>query len=301
MVWQAGTDSIVVDGFADGVDTTGAVYLAWVLAHITQTHLQEGAVLVVTTARYAVPLVANVPYSTIDIVEARSWFPDLFALDLSVPLEARGTGTQGPVVSGLALGVEAADVGQAADVLALAVHARLFIGTVVVVAAALYAAAVVANESSQAFAVSRTLGLWLILDTDDVGVAPVARQARAVRVVVDGTTQGVAAARAEHAARVLADAVDAGLVRRAPFVRPTSKDALVALADVPQGTIRVNLALLWRLGWDWPALNPGVTDETPLTRADRPVGGSNAEGTDAARPGKLAEVLTLPAVTRLAR
>lgn len=205
------------------------------------------------------------------------------------------------MVPGLAFGVEAADVGQAADVLALAVDAGLLVGTVVVMATALYAAVVVTDESGQAFAVSRTLGLRLILDAHNVGVATVSRQTRTVRVVVDGTAQGVTATGAEHAARVLADAVDTRLVRRAPLVRPTAEDALVALTDVPQGTVGVNLALLWWFGWHWSALDPGISDETSLARADRPVSGSDAESVDAARPRQFAQVLTLPAVTRLAR
>lgn len=301
VVWQAGTDPVVVDGFAHGIDATCAVHLARVLTHIAQAHLQEGTVFVVTTARYAVSLVANVPDCTIGVMEAGAWLPYLFALNLGITLEARGAGAQGTVVPGLAFGVEAADVGQTADVLALAVDAGLLVGTVVVVATALYAAVVVTDESGQAFTVSCTLGLRLVLDAHNVGVATVSRQTRAVRVVVDGTAQGVTTTGAEHAARVLADAVDARLVRRAPLVRPTAEDALVALADVPQGTVGVDLALLWWFGWHWPALDPGISDETSLARADRPVSGSDAESIDAARPRQFAQVLTLPSVTRLAR
>lgn len=90
VVWQAGTDPVVVDGFAHGVDTTCAVHLAGVLTDVAQAHLQEGTVLVVTTARYAVSLVANIPNCTISIVEAGSWLPYLFALNLGVTLEAQG-------------------------------------------------------------------------------------------------------------------------------------------------------------------------------------------------------------------
>lgn len=192
------------------------------------------------------------------------------------------------MVPGLAFGIEATDVGQAADILALAVNAGLLVWTVVVMATALYAAVVITDESGQAFAVSCALGLWLVLDAHNVGVATVSRQTRAVRMVVDRTAQGITAAGAEHAARVLADAIDARLVRRAPLIRPTAEDALVALADVPQGTVGVDLALLWWFGWHWPALDPGISDETSLARADRPVSGSDAEGVDATRPRQFA-------------
>lgn len=201
----------------------------------------------------------------------------------------------------LAVGVHPADVGQAADVLALAVDAGFLVGAVVVVATALYATVVVTNESMEALIVSCALRLWLISEADHVGVPPMSRQARAVGVVVDWATQGVAATGTVDSARVLTDAVDAGLVTGAPLVSPAPVDTLVAFTDVANGAFSVHVALLCGLHRNGPALNLGVPEESSLARADWPVGGNDAECVDPARARYVAEVLTLAVLAGLAR
>lgn len=300
VVGQAGAHAAVVDGLADGVDAARPVHAARVLAHVADAHLQEGAVLVVAAARDAVALAADAPDSTVVVLEAGPWFSNLFALNLGVALEARGAGAVRSVVVRLAVGIHPADVGQAADVLALAVDARLLVGAVVVMSTALYATVVVANESVEALVVPCALGLWFVSEADHVGVPAMSWQARAVGVVVDWATQGIAATGTVDSARVLTDAVDAGLVTGAPLVSPAPVDTLVAFTDVANGALGVHVALLCGLHRNGPALDLGVPEEPSLTRADRPVGGNDAQCVDPARARYVAEVLTLAVLAGLA-
>lgn len=300
VVGQAGTDAAVVDGLADRVDAARPVHAARVLAHVADAHLQEGAVLVVAAAGDAVSMAADAPDGAVVVMEAGPWFSNLFALNLGVALKPGGAGAVRPVVVWLAVSVHPADVGQAADVLALTVDAGLLIGAVVVMATALYATVVVTNEPVEALVVPCALRLWFISEADHVGVPAMARQAGAVGVVVDGATQGVAAAGTVDAARVLADAVDAGLVTGAPLISPAPIDTLVAFTDVADGAVGVHMALLCGLHRNRPALNLGIPEEPPLARADRAVGGNDAERVDPAGARNVAQVLALAVLAGLA-
>lgn len=300
MVGQAGAHPAVVDGLADSVDATRPVHAARVLAHVSDAHFQEGAVLIVAAAGDAVPMAADAPNGTVIVMEAGPWFTNLFALYLSVALEPRRAGAVGSVVVWLAVGIHPADVGQAADVLALAVDAGLLVGTVVVMATALYATVVVTNESMEALIVPRAFRLWFISEADHIGVPAMTWQAGAVGMVVDWATQSVAATGTVDTARVLADAVDAGLVTGAPLVSPAPIDAFVAFTDVANGTVSVDVALLCRLHWNGPAFDLGVPEESSLARAHRAVSGNDAKCIDPAGARNVAEVLALAVLAGLA-
>lgn len=297
VIRQAGADSVVIDGLADSVDTTGAIHLAGVLADTPDAHFQEGAVLVVPAARDAVSMAANASYRTVSILEARSRFPNLFALNLSITLEARGTGAQSAVVARLTVSVQATNVGQAADILALAIHTGFFLGTVVIMATALYATVVVTYVANQALGVPCALWLRFIFDTYNVGVSPVARKAGAVSVVVDWSTQSVATTGAEHTARVLTDAIDAGLFRSTALICPAAENAFVAFANMSWSTVSVNMTLFRWFGWHWSAFYPGITNETSFARTYGSVGCNYAKCVDTTSPRDMAEVLALSTMT----
>lgn len=164
----------------------------------------------------------------------------------------------------LAVCIDTTDVRQATDILALPVDAGFLIGTVVVMTAALYAAIVVTDEPMKTLIVPCAFRLWLISETDHVGVATVTRKAGAVSMVVDRTAQGVATTGSVDTARVLTDAVDAGLITGASLIDPASIDTLVAFTDMTKSTIAVDMAFLIWFHWNWPALNLWVAKEAPL-------------------------------------
>lgn len=147
MIGKTGTDSVVVNGLADGVDAASPVNAARVLADVPDAHFQERAVLVVATAGNAVAKAANASDSAVIVLEAGARFSNLFALYLWIALEARWTRAESAVIAWLAVCVNTADVWQAAHVVALAVDAGFLVGAVVVMATALYAAVVVTDES----------------------------------------------------------------------------------------------------------------------------------------------------------
>lgn len=88
MIGKTGTDPVMVDGLADGVDAASPVNAARVLADVPDAHFQERAVLVVATAGNAVAKAANASDSAVIVLEAGARFSNLFALYLWIALEA---------------------------------------------------------------------------------------------------------------------------------------------------------------------------------------------------------------------
>lgn len=91
MIRKAGADSVVVDSLAYSVDAASPINPARVLADISDAYFQERAVLVVAAARNAVAMAANATNSTVIVLEAGAWLPNLFAFNLWIALEARWT------------------------------------------------------------------------------------------------------------------------------------------------------------------------------------------------------------------
>lgn len=204
------------------------------------------------------------------------------------------------MIAWLAVCIDTTDVRQATDILALPVDAGFLIGTVVVMTTALYAAIVVADEPMKTLIVPRAFRLWLISETDHVGIATMTRKAGAVGMVVDRTAQGIAAAGSIDTTRVLTDAIYASFVTGAPLIGSAAIDTLVAFTDMAKSAVSVGMALLSWFHWNWSALNLWIAKEAPLTRTDRTVSSNDTECIDATGSGNMADVLTLAVVAGLA-
>lgn len=87
VVRKAGTDSVMVDGLADGVDAASPINTARVLADVSDAYFEEWTVLIVAAARNAVAMAANASNSTVIVLEAGAWLSNLFAFYLWIPLE----------------------------------------------------------------------------------------------------------------------------------------------------------------------------------------------------------------------
>lgn len=88
MVWQTAANTVVVPGSAYGIETTGSVLFARVLARLTNTGLKEPAVMVGAAAWHTDSSFTDETDSAVTVVDAVSGFPQLFAFCASIALES---------------------------------------------------------------------------------------------------------------------------------------------------------------------------------------------------------------------
>lgn len=240
MTRQARTISVMVDGAAEGVPTTCSVNTARILTDAINACLVGCTPLVRLATIDTLVALAHMAKGTVSVhvafLHRLGW--NLPAFNFGITHEASLAGTDWSMGGNDAKCINAAGSGNMAEVLTLAVVARLAGQALVVRAAAVNAATILADLAKGTLAVSLAT-FFPHFSAMNLRISSQARQAEANRAMICSTTVGINATDTCETARVLTAVANACFVVSTGIVGATRVDTGSLLTDAADRTISV--------------------------------------------------------------